>query len=199
MESHTFKAGTAPGSPDTNTEIKMLVLYCMTRSGAEADFAALHEALDMHGLVNYFALVESVDQLTVSGHLERKERNGACVYAITELGRATASEFRSALPPATRDKAASALWLVLKRRKRLAEVSVRERAAQGGFILDLAIPEPEGALIALSVFAPGVGERELIKKRFLNDPIFIYKGIMALLTGDRGVLGDLFPEKEKLF
>ncbi|HHY53059.1 MAG TPA: hypothetical protein GX499_07435, partial [Clostridiales bacterium] len=43
-------------------------------------------------------------------------------------------------------------------------------------------------------------ECELMKKRFLNAPLTVYKGVMALLTGNEQVLGTIFSSDErKLF
>lgn len=200
MENDIFMAGVRPGGLTNHNEIKMLVCYLFCRLERQMSFDQLHEALAEHNLVNYFELVQAVEELVRSGHLavERGE-DAAERYAATELGRQAAREFERALPLAVREKAYEAADKQLRRRRREAEVRIDVREAENGFFMELAIPEMEGDLISLRLFLPTREECALVRRRFLNDPVFLYKGILALLTGDRQVLGELMPEQEELF
>lgn len=200
MESSTFRAGTIPGSPDSYGEIKMMILYCLRESGEKAvSFNALNEAFSEQGLVNYFALTETIDQLVASGHISNDSGDENGLYGITPLGENAASEFKTSIPFSIREKAVSSLKSVIKRHKRLSEISVSETPSQGGYILELSIPDQGGDIMKIQVFAPGKTEANLIKRRFLNNPIYIYKSIMTLLTGDESIIGGTKPEKDELF
>lgn len=200
MESDIFRAGTVPGSPATEVEIKMLLCYILSNMDGPMSFAQLYEALSEHSLVNYFELVRVLDNLCELGHLETAAApDGSDRYAVTELGRRAGDEFERTLPFTVREKALEASRRVVERQRRLTEVRIAETPCGGGFQLELGIPDRDGELVALRVFAPTRQECELIKKRFLNAPLTIYKGIMALLTGDEGVLGDIFSTEQRLF
>lgn len=203
MEQEIFKAGVRPGSPTTNDEIKMLVCYILSKTARPMRFAQLHEALEEDGLVNYFELTAAVDMLLGTGHIKPlgEDATGkAPAYAVTGLGMDAAAEFKNFLPASVRDKAVQAADKLLRREKRESEVSVRiAKRESGGFEVALALPENGGNLLSFSVFCPTREESEVIRRRFLNDPAYIYKGVLALLTGDKEVIGEMFPEKEKLF
>jgi len=39
-------------------------------------------------------------------------------------------------------------------------------------------------------------ECEKLKRQFLNDPVFIYQGVLALLSGKRDILGEPLPQED---
>lgn len=200
MENEVFKAGVRPGSPTTTDEIKILVCYILTKTGADMSFAQIHEALSEHELVNYFELVSAVDSLENTGHVEvNPHEDETSRFRVTALGKSTADEIDGLLPVSVREKAASSADKLLRRKKREREVEVRIEPSDSGFEVNLAIPDENSKLVSFAVFCPTKDEAELIRRRFLNDPFYIYKGVLALLTGDRDVLGEMFPAKENLF
>lgn len=200
MDSDIFSAGTAPGSPTTQDEIKMLLCYILSNIGQSMSFAELHEAFSEHGYVNYFELVRALEKLTASGHLSLEREPGfPDRYAATPVGQEAAGEFCGSLPRSVREKSLDAARKLLRRNRREAEVTVEVKPADGGFLLELAIPESGCDLLRVEVFAPNREQAELLRRRFLNDPQFIYQGFLALLTGDEEAVGKIFPQKERLF
>jgi len=200
MESDIFKAGVRPGSPDNEGEVKVMLCYVLSKT-QPMSIDQLYDALSQHGLINYFELVRALEKLTQSGHLSQQlSDSGGALYTATGLGIDTGKELESLLPPAVREKAVKACRLLLAREQRLREVGVSQTPCEGGFILELTLPDPGGAdLLTLRVFVPTQKECELLKRRFLNAPLTVYKGIMALLTGNEQVLGQIFTHEQSIF
>jgi hypothetical protein len=200
MDSEIFRAGVRPGAPNTSDEIKLLLCYVLSEVDERMSFAQLNEALQENELVNYFELVSAVDSLSVTGHISASETNGGGeAYAITGLGRTTAATIETLLPKATREKAGRAAKRLLRRERRRREVEAEIIGLKKGYEVKLAFPRGESVL-AMTVFCPTAEEARLVRRRFLNDPAFIYKGTLALLTGDAEVLGKVFPSgEEELF
>jgi DNA-binding PadR family transcriptional regulator len=199
MDSEIFRAGVRPGAPNTSDEIKLLLCYVLSEVDERMSFAQLNEALQEYELVNYFELISAVDSLNVTGHISASEKGGGEYYAITELGRSTAATIETMLPKAMRDRAGRAAKKLLRRERRRREVEAEIIALKKGFEVKLAFPRGESVL-AMQVFCPTEEEARLVRRRFLNDPAFIYKGTLALLTGDAEVLGKVFPSGgEELF
>lgn len=197
MDSDIFKAGVEPGGLTSHDEVKMLVCNLLHRVEAPMSFSQIHESLQENGLVNYFELVAAVDGLARSGHLSPAPAGeaGEDRYALTEIGVQAGEEFENILPRAVREKAVRTAKDLLQRQRRAAELVVRTEKAQSGYIMHLAIPDAGGDLVSFSVFVPTLSECDLIRRRFLNDPLYIYQGVLALLTGNRKVLGEIFPGK----
>ncbi|MCL2579869.1 MAG: DUF4364 family protein [Oscillospiraceae bacterium] len=201
MESEIFLAGVRPGGVDTEDQVKVLICYILSQLGEGMDFDQLYDALSQYNLVNYFELVCALDKLTDTGHLAREKKQGVpAVYTVTKLGKHTEKELERSLPLAVRERALDAGRRLLARERRLREVKIsRTPSPGGGFILELSIPEKEGEMLTLRVFAPSEEVCGQITRQFLNSPLTIYKGVMALLTGNEQLLGQIFTQEEKLF
>lgn len=200
MEQEVFRAGVRPGGPTTGDEVKILICYILSKIEGPMSFSQLHEALSEQELVNYFELVSAMDALENTGHIESSpDGAGAQSYSVTELGRNAAGVIKGLLPASVRDRALRSASRLLRRKKREKEVVARITASGAGFEVKLGLPGGGSELLGLSVFCPTREEAELVRKRFLNDPTYIYKGVLALLTGDKQVIGKMFPENEALF
>lgn len=200
MENEIFKAGVRPGAPATNDEIKLLICYILSKTDAAMSFAQIHEVLLEQELVNYFELVSAMDSLEATGHVKAKTpKNSGTSYSVTELGRSTSGTIDTLLPVSVRDRAATAAAALLRREQRKREVAVSVERADSGYEVKLSIPDSSSNLVSFTVFCPTEEEAALLRRRFLNDPFYIYKGVLALLTGDQDVLGEMFPAKEDLF
>lgn len=200
MKSQVFGAGTIPGSPTTANEVKTLLCLLLAELGKPLTFEQLHEILLEGRMVNYFDLVQNLDQLVESGHIRRFTQDDTTeAFEIQELGIKTARELYTSLPKSVRDRTLNAGRIVLARQKRLQEVDAEMTETEDGYQVRLAIPDHGSDLLSLQLFLPTRGEAEAVTRRFLNDPIFLYKAILALLQGDKSVLGDLTPTDTPLF
>lgn len=200
MEINIFTAGTAPGSPRTANEIKTLICYMLSEVKKPMSFSQLHEALRQDDLVNYFELIESLKSLADTGHIIKDTKEDVNWYQVTPLGEKTAETLDTSLPFTVRTKAVEAVRLTLARNKRLQEVAVNLSAQDDGhYKVELSIPDESNQLVSFTVLANNKEEAESLKKGFLNDPVFIYQSVMALLLGDYGLIADLKPEEENLF
>ena len=87
--------------------------------------------------------------------------------------------------------------LTLVRRQRENRVEILEK--EDGWQISLTIPDIGSDLLSLSIFMPTRRECEAIRRRFLNDPMLVYKGVFALLTGDTRTVGELVESQQDLF
>ena len=92
-----------------------------------------------------------------------------------------------------------ALDNILRLFRRQQDYRVEIAKKEDGFVVTLTIPDLGSDLLSLSIFMPTEKECEAIRKRFLNDPMLVYQGVFALLTGDLETVGSLLPSKQDLF
>ncbi|MDR2909592.1 MAG: DUF4364 family protein [Oscillospiraceae bacterium] len=203
MESGIFRAGVLPGAPSTEDEIRMLLCYMLEGAGEPLSFDQLFDALSEGSLVNYFELIEELRYLEELGGLAaRKAGGGQKLYRVTERGSKIAAEFERQIPLSARERALSSVKKVLARERRKREVKTSRAPSGGGFVLELAIPDApktDNELISIRVFVPAKEECDLLEARFLNAPATVYKGVMALLSGDEEMLGKIFTDEDRLF
>ena len=202
MEHQAFTEGVRPGSVTTSHEIIILICYILASVDRPVTFEQLNLALQKQQLVNYFEFASAMESLQKTGHIrtERDETGGGTErFVLTELGRETAETFESTLPAAVKERGVRALDNILRLFRRQQEYRVDIAKKEDGFVVTLTIPDLGSDLLSLSIFMPTEKECEAIRRRFLNDPMLVYKGVFALLTGDMETVGSLLPSGPDLF
>ena len=195
MEQNLFTEGVRPGSVTTPEEVHMLICYIFREAKQPVTLDQVNEVLQRQALVNYFEFAEAAERLIRMGHLQPQENDR---YVLSDEGAALADTFRQKLPPA-RERAQKALDDVLTLLRRQQENKVRVKKVGDGYQITLTITDIGSDLMSLSLFLPTEKECEQVRRRFLNDPALLYKGTMALLTGDMETFGDLTPSERDLF
>ena len=198
MDDHTFTQGVRPGSVTTRHEVLILICYMMRRAGQPVSYEQLSQALMRQQLVNYFEFADGMSSLEKSGHIAAAPDAPGC-WVLTRLGEQAAETFEKTLPPAVRERAADAMEKILTLLKRQQQNHVFIKKQKDGYTVTLTITDIGSDLLSVSIFMPTREECEAIRRRFLNDPALLYKGVFALLTGDIATVGDLIPNGEDLF
>lgn len=199
MEHDAFTQGVRPGSVTTSHEVMILICYLIDRAGQPVSFQQLGAALQGQELVNYFQFIEAMEALRRSGHILSREHHGEQCFVLSPVGKDISSAFEDGLPPAVRERAAGALERILTLMRRQRENRVEIAQVEDGWKVSLTIPDIGSDLLSLSIFMPSRKECEAIRRRFLNDPMLVYKGVFALLTGDTQTVGELVSDQEDLF
>lgn len=196
MEYQAFTQGVRPGSVTTSHEVIILICYMVSKSTQPVSLEQLGRALLREDLVNYFEFTNASEYLVKSGHLTSA---GEGLYLVSELGKSTAKTFESDLPTAVRERAMSSLGNILKLLRRQEENRVEVEKTPDGYQLSMTITDIGTDLMSIKMFMPSMDECETLRKRFLNDPLTVYKGVFALLTGDMETVGELIPSGDNLF
>lgn len=196
MEYQAFTQGVRPGSVTTSHEVIILICYMVSKSPQPVSLEQLGRALLREELVNYFEFSSVSEYLVKDGHLIANDQG---LYTVSKLGATTASTFESDLPTAVRERAMASLERILKLLRRQEENRVEIEKTPDGYRLSMTITDIGTDLLSLTMFMPTKEECETLRKRFLNDPLTIYKGIFALLTGDMETVGELIPSGDDLF
>lgn len=163
-------------------DIKLLILYIMTRVAAPIDFATLTDLTMCDDGVDYFVYAEAVAELLESGHLELKNE----LYSATEKGRRTCADTESSLPPIIRKRCDQRLSPLNQALKRKAQVrsEIHPHADNGEVTVTLSFDDDQGPLFSLSLLAGTREEGEQIAKRFTSHPDRVYNGILGVLLSD---------------
>ena len=104
---------------------------------------------------------------------------------------------RGALPVSyTHLVSAARHYFVMKRRR--AQNTVTVKRVQDGYLMTLTIADVGSDLLSMTILLPDEQSCDLVKRRFLNDPVVIYKGVVALLTGSYENVGALLEPAEDL-
>lgn len=177
------------GFIQSELDLKLLVLYIMSRVAGPVTFLQLLELALCDEGVDYFSLTEAVGHMVETGQLERDEEQH---YSITDKGRRNSEICESSLPYSIRmrcDENLVRLNDVLKRAA-LVQTDLKPNG-DGTCTVRLFFSDDSGPLMDLKLLSPSLRQGQLLSARFHDTPESIYHDIMALLgrTIEKG--GDL--------
>lgn len=184
MAYKAMDAGIEPGGLRDINEVKILICYLLKNSGNPLTFDTLNEILQKDGLVNYFEFAQSLNDLLLSGHVNLSEHDGLEFYKVTRLGEATAATFERRLPLSVREKAIRAAVRLLERQRIEAENKVTITQVKNGYMVECRVLDGEDELLAVRLLVPEMAQAKSVEEQFLKKPENIYRGSLAMLTGD---------------
>ena len=163
-------------------DIKLLVLYLLSRTAAPIDFATLTDLVMCDPGVDYFEFAEAVNELVQSGHVDLTDDR----YAVTDKGRRNGADCESSLSPVIRRKCDQRLISLNAQLRRHEQVrSAVEEQADGSFALRLSLDDDSGNLLTLSLAVPTRGQCEQMAAAFQAHPERIYHGVLNALLPDQ--------------
>lgn len=185
MDNQAFTGGIKPGGLTEDYEIKILICYLLHHLGKSMSFHELNDILLNEGVANYFAITQAISKLLASGHIALAEVfTNEERYQVTDLGVKTSLSFEKSIPVTVREGTLRAAEEYLLRQKLERENQVSIKRESDGYTITLRLTDIGSDLMQISLFVPSEEECQRVKERFLSDPATIYRGMLALLTGD---------------
>ena len=135
------------------------------------------EALQIHGLANYFEVSQALDELIDNGNLSTAD---GLVY-ITPKGALSVDELSQEIPKSVKETAiADALNLQLLE-KRESENTVDINKTEKGYFVTCRVTHNGENLMELTVYAADFEQAEQLKHKFLKDPSHVYSTVVTSL------------------
>ena len=108
-EFNAFAEGVEPGGLRNRTQIKILITYVVSKIGEPVKDSMIIEALQLHGLANYFEITQALDELIESGNLIISDGE----LTVAPKGIIAANELADELPVTVKETALADLILSL--------------------------------------------------------------------------------------
>lgn len=159
-------------------DVKLLVLYIMSRIAAPIDFATLTDLVLCDDGVDYFLYAQAVEELVNSGHLSKDESG---LYAITEKGRTNSDIMESSLPSVIRGRCNRALARLNDALRRSQQVTATVTQREGRYQVELGLADDLGPLLQLTLTVPSQAQGDQIAQRFQSCPEESFNTILAHL------------------
>ncbi|MBC8584133.1 DUF4364 family protein [Youxingia wuxianensis] len=187
-----FRAGVAPGGLTMDYEIKVLICYILDQVEEPIPISALIEVFVGQGIGNYFEVTSAASQLVKNNHLcIDTDENGCKRYEITKLGKNAAKTFEKNIPLSVRERAVAAAkrYLTVEHNKKYSKTNIQK--VPDGYEMTLTITDVGSDLLTVKLLLPTMEVCRQVQERFLEDPLVIYKGVVALVTGSFDNIGPL--------
>lgn len=191
MNGEAFSADIEPGGLHNVNEIRVLICYILKSVNNRIPKEILIESLQRDGLANYFEIGAALQHLVEKQNIVIEHHENEEYCKITEKGAIIANDLDFVLPVSVKDKAVKVAIRLLSRRKTEKENKVEISTGSQGYNVTCSVGGGQDNLMSVSLNVPDRIQAESIKEQFLNDPEIVYRGVLALLTGDLETAGGL--------
>ena len=164
-------------------DIKLLILYFMSRVAAPVDFATVTGLTLCDDGIDYFLFAEALSELVGTGHLTLEKE----LYAITDKGRADSTACESSLPFSVKRKCIAQLAKLNGILRRNAQVRAETASRpDGGFTVRMFLDDEGGNLLTLELFCGSQEQADRLAKNFKAEPERIYNEVLTALLSPGG-------------
>ncbi len=178
-----FTAGVAPGGLISSQHVKLMVCYILARIGKPISRDDMLSLLQYEEIANYFEVVQAIDDLNKGGTIRRTDAPFE-EYEITNDGEEVVAELYRDLPYTMREKALKAAIKMMARNRSEAENRVEMVETDVGVNVTCSVMDIDRPILTVTLLVPDMDQANLVKETFLDNPLKVYSGSIALLTGD---------------
>ena len=167
--------------------VKIFVLYLMQNINYPLDYVTINDIVMQNDYVMYLDFAESFHEMLDADLIEDcgKNESGDSMYVVTEKGRIVATELHSEILTSLLDKSLECALRYLDFKKRSIGISSRiEKRADGKYEVICIIKEKNDVIMQNSVVVDTVNRAQRMEDNFRDHPEVVYKGVMALLSGN---------------
>ncbi len=173
----------------TDDEIKIFILYLMYHIRRPLEYSDINDIVMQDGFVGGIDFADAFADLLERGNVVELRDENRVLYHISERGVQVVESLQGDLMNYVKTKGLrSALrYLDFKERGAAIETTFQPRA-DGCYDLTCAIRDSGRMSMEIKVVAENSAQMELMRYQFRENPEQVYKGVLALLTGEIGFL-----------
>ena len=171
--------------------VKIFVLYLMENINYPLDFVTINDIVMQTDYVMYLDFAEAFGEMQDGGLIAQVDTEGEQTYVVTEKGRMVARELKSDLLPSILDRSLSAALRYLSFRKRgiVARCTI-EKTEDGRFAVNSSFEENKVCIFSQRLVVDTLDRAERMKENFYERSEAIYRGVLALMSGNVNYLFD---------
>ena len=167
--------------------VKIFVLYLMKNLNYPMDYVTVSEMVMQTDYVMYLDFAIGFGEMLDGDLVMEVARNDKDepLYAVTDKGRMVARELRSDILTSILDKSLESAMRYLDFKKRNITVSARiEKREDGRYDVICILKEKNEVIMQNSVVVDTIIRAQRMEDNFRDHPEVVYKGVMALLSGN---------------
>ncbi len=166
-------------------DIKIFILYLLNNINQPMEYADINDIVVQDGIVGPIDFAECFAELLDSGNVIEIVENSKSYYIISDRGIHIAENLSSDLKRYIKDKSLkSALRLIsFKNGGNSIETSFKSRA-DGKFDLSCRILSKKEPILEINITVENENQLNLMRYNFNDRPEVVYRGVLALLTGE---------------
>jgi len=160
-------------------EIKVLILFVMSRLGEPVTLEILTELAMCDESISYFDVTECISKLLKTKHLYLTGNK----YSLTPKGIRNGEILEKDLPYCVRTKAEEAAAHIHAAQSRNAMIKTSTTAGpSGGFNVELSVSDGVGDILSLNLFVASIELANRVEKGFRKNAERVYHAIIEVIT-----------------
>lgn len=172
-----------------DSTVKVIILYLLDELQRPLDFQTLTEIIMWDGQVNYFTFADCLEDLADKGALAKTGEKGKELYTLTPFGKGILENVSGMLLESMKSQLMRSATRLLAYNSTGKAVKARvEPLSDGGAHLICAVEDHQHRLLEIKLYLDTREEAELFAKRFDQQAEHIYRGVLALVSGDAKIL-----------
>lgn len=187
---NTLTAGVCPDGLKDSLGIKLLICYLINTIDEPLTQNDITEIIFQRSLANYFETCAAFEDLFENGFILKADDTD--ILSLTVLGREAADNFYLDIPLSVREKAVDAINKRISRARHEKETCVTITETDDGCQLKCTLLGDNSELMSINLYLPDEKYALKAKERFIDDPEYIYRTVLAYLTNE----SSLAPESK---
>jgi predicted transcriptional regulator len=165
--------------------VKIFILYLMKNINYPLDYVTINDIVMQTDYVMFLDFAEGFNQLLSADLIEKIDEDGEEKYAVTEKGAIVASELKSDIISTILDKSLGAALRYLDFKRRGVEIKFEiTKTDNGNYRIETYFTEKGEKVFSQMIVVDSLERAERMKDNFYERPEALYKGVLALLSGN---------------
>ncbi len=170
-----FTAGVKNGGLRSVTSINMLICYIVATIGNKVTAQNIIDTVDEGMIANHFEAADAISRLKKNGVLKE---NGDGTLKLVDSNANAIELIERDLPLTVREKSIKICQTIITRETYQRENNVEIVENGKGYTVRLKISDKDTDFLSLELFAATKEQAELIKNKFVADPIKVYNTLI---------------------
>ncbi|MBE6844789.1 MAG: DUF4364 family protein [Ruminococcus sp.] len=186
MENYTKMSELASTELKDVQTVKILICYLLYRLHKPIDSEQLYDIAVSTEIINYFFYQESINYLIENGSIEVSENEDKSkLFTLTQKGIDCAKTLRGYVPKSYRDKIVSAALRYFAQLKYQNEIKIEYIQLEKGYYVHCRCLDIKDDLMDLKLYAPDLGQAELLGKNIMKNPTGFYSKILEIALNNQ--------------
>lgn len=168
-------AGVKNGGLRSVGTINLLVSYIVANLSGKVKADTITAAMDESALANYFEVADSISRMKGSGVIVENEDG---TLSLGDTKGAPIELIEKDLPLTVREESIKLCQKILAREKFRRENKIDIIEKENGFEVVLRVSDRDSDFMVLNLFAATREQAEVIKEKFITDPVAVYEKVI---------------------
>ena len=173
-----FTAGIQDGGLRSVSSISLIVCYIIANINGRVTADNITQTMDEGMFANHFEVADAISKLKKSGVIEETE-DGALM--LLNVSKANIELIEMDLPLTVRENSIKLCQKIIAKEKYKRENRVEIRQKGKGYVVNLNVSDKETDFLSLNLFAATKEQAEMIKEKFISDPIKVYETLIEAI------------------